>query len=63
MDADIGAILGLGYPSWTGGPLSFIDTLGIDNFVARCNQLALYGERFKPSAWLINRAAVGASFY
>ncbi|MCY1434104.1 Fatty acid oxidation complex subunit alpha [compost metagenome] len=63
MDADIGAILGLGYPSWTGGPLSFIDTLGVDAFVKRCEQLAAHGARFQPSAWLLERAGQGASFY
>ncbi|MOA61385.1 Fatty acid oxidation complex subunit alpha [compost metagenome] len=63
MDADIGAILGLGYPSWTGGPLSFIDTLGVVAFVKRCEQLAVHGARFQPSAWLLKRAGQGASFY
>jgi 3-hydroxyacyl-CoA dehydrogenase/enoyl-CoA hydratase/3-hydroxybutyryl-CoA epimerase len=40
-DADLGAILGIGYPSWTGGPLSLIDTLGIQPFVEACDLLAV----------------------
>jgi 3-hydroxyacyl-CoA dehydrogenase/enoyl-CoA hydratase/3-hydroxybutyryl-CoA epimerase len=55
-DADIGSILGIGFPSWTGGTLSFIDTVGIATFAARCKQLAQrYGERFRPSDALFER--------
>ncbi len=63
MDADLGAVLGLGFPRWTGGPISFIDTLGIESFVSRCTQLAVHGTRFEPSAWLRERAERGVSFY
>ena len=64
MDADIGAILGLGYPSWTGGPISLIDTVGIGTFVAECERLAsAYGARFKPSEALHERAQRSHPFY
>ena len=63
-DADLGAILGLGYPTWTGGTLSLIDTVGLPAFIAECDRLAdLYGERFRPSAWLRERAEQGATFH
>lgn len=62
-DADLGAILGLGFPTWTGGPLSFIDTVGIQAFVARCQQLTQYGQRFEPSQWLIEQAQSQQYFY
>ncbi len=62
-DADLGAVLGLGFPTWTGGPLSFIDTIGIEDFVARCQQLTQYGQRFAPSKWLIERAQSQQHFY
>jgi 3-hydroxyacyl-CoA dehydrogenase/enoyl-CoA hydratase/3-hydroxybutyryl-CoA epimerase len=63
-DADLGAILGLGYPAWTGGTLSLIDTLGLDAFIAECDRLAdLYGERFRPSTWLRERSRQGETFY
>ena len=46
-DADVGAILGWGMAPWTGGPLSFIDMIGIKEFVAEADKLAQkYGERF-----------------
>ncbi|SEQ13841.1 3-hydroxyacyl-CoA dehydrogenase / enoyl-CoA hydratase / 3-hydroxybutyryl-CoA epimerase [Solimonas aquatica] len=63
-DADIGSILGIGFPVWTGGTLSYIDTLGVDRFVAQCERLAAaYGERFAPSAWLRARAQSAQRFH
>ena len=63
-DADIASILGIGYPSWTGGTLSYIDTIGIQRFARDCQTLAeRLGERFKASDWLIRRAHAGTPFY
>lgn len=63
-DADIGALLGIGFPGWTGGPLSFIDMMGIRPFLAACDKLKdTCGSRFAPSAWLRERAARNESFY
>jgi len=46
-DADIGAILGWGFPTWTGGTLSLIETVGLPAFVADCDRMAkAYGPRF-----------------
>jgi 3-hydroxyacyl-CoA dehydrogenase/enoyl-CoA hydratase/3-hydroxybutyryl-CoA epimerase len=63
-DADIGSIFGLGFPAWTGGVLSFIDTIGIGPFVKNCDRLAkAHGERFKVSRWLRARAKNNQPFY
>ena len=63
-DADIGSILGIGFPAWTGGTLSFIETVGMASFVKECERMAdIYGERFRPSAWLKQRAARNERFY
>jgi len=63
-DADLGAIYGWGFPAWTGGTLSYIDTVGIERFVEEADRLAQnYGSRFLPSPWLRARAAAGQSFY
>jgi len=63
-DGDIASILGIGYPSWTGGTLSYMDTVGIRPFVAECQRLAAsYGPRFQPSAWLLARAEKNQSFH
>lgn len=64
QDADLGAIYGWGFPLWTGGTISFIDTVGIETFVAEADKLAQkYGRRFVPSPWLREKAAKGESFY
>ncbi|MBD2751754.1 3-hydroxyacyl-CoA dehydrogenase NAD-binding domain-containing protein [Spirosoma validum] len=50
LDADLGSILGWGFPAYTGGALSFVDFVGIDTFVKTCDRLAdTYGERFRPT--------------
>jgi 3-hydroxyacyl-CoA dehydrogenase/enoyl-CoA hydratase/3-hydroxybutyryl-CoA epimerase len=58
MHADLGSILGLGFPSWTGGALSYIDTVGVRQFVDGCSALAeQVGPRFAPPESLLRRAA------
>jgi len=60
--ANIGGIFGIGFPPHTGGPATFMTNYegGLAGFVARANELAdTYGERFRPSAWLTERAATG----
>lgn len=47
-DANIGSIMGIGAPVHTGGFVQFINTYGLEQFRARCAELAdAYGERFK----------------
>jgi 3-hydroxyacyl-CoA dehydrogenase/enoyl-CoA hydratase/3-hydroxybutyryl-CoA epimerase len=63
-EADVGAILGWGFAPWTGGPLSYIDTMGAAAFVAQCEALAQkHGKRFMPNQLLRDMAAKGESFY
>jgi len=63
-EADVGAILGFGFAPFTGGPLSFIDTMGAKRFVALCKSLEkTCGPRFKPAKLLIDMAAKDDSFY
>ncbi len=63
-DGDVGAIMGLGFAPFTGGPLSMIDTIGVAKFVAECDALAQKcGERFLPPQLLRDMAARGETFY
>ncbi len=63
-DADIGSILGWGFAPYTGGVISFIDTIGLKKFVEECNSLTKkYGKRFKPTRKLKEMAAEGKTFY
>ena len=64
QDADLGAVYGWGFPAWTGGTISYIDTVGILDFVAEADRLAQkYGPRFLPSPWLRAKADKGEPFY
>jgi len=63
-EADVGSILGFGFAPFTGGTISYIDGMGVKNFVKMCNDLAkAYGDRFKPSKLLIDMANKGETFY
>jgi 3-hydroxyacyl-CoA dehydrogenase/enoyl-CoA hydratase/3-hydroxybutyryl-CoA epimerase len=64
-DANIGSIMGIGYPAWTGGVLQYINGYpgGLSAFVARADELAQrYGERFAPSPLLRKKADNGERF-
>ncbi|MFE4972464.1 3-hydroxyacyl-CoA dehydrogenase NAD-binding domain-containing protein [Kitasatospora sp. NPDC056651] len=64
-DANVGSILGIGFPAWTGGVLQYINGYrgGPAGFVARARELsAAYGERFAPPALLERVAAEGRTF-
>jgi 3-hydroxyacyl-CoA dehydrogenase/enoyl-CoA hydratase/3-hydroxybutyryl-CoA epimerase len=59
-DANVGSILGIGFPAWTGGVAQYVEQYegGVAGFVARADQLAdAYGERFRPPTSLRERAA------
>ena len=63
LDADLGSILGWGFPPYAGGTLSFVDYVGIATFVSECDRLAeTYGERFRPTPKLRAMAAAGEGF-
>jgi len=56
-DGNIGSIMGIGAPVWTGGLIQFVTTYGYDRFVERCRELASrYGDRFDPPQIAVERA-------
>ncbi len=62
-DGNIGSIMGIGAPVWTGGFIQFVNTYGMDKFIARCDELAeKYGERFKAPAIVSEKLAAGELF-
>ncbi len=63
-DGDIGAIFGIGFPPFLGGPLRYIDKMGAQSLVAQLNQWAnQHGERYKPCDALVAMAKSGATYY
>jgi 3-hydroxyacyl-CoA dehydrogenase/enoyl-CoA hydratase/3-hydroxybutyryl-CoA epimerase len=63
-EADVGSILGWGFAPYSGGALSFIDTIGASAFVERSDQLATaYGDQFEVPALLREMAEKGETFY
>ncbi|MFD0276284.1 3-hydroxyacyl-CoA dehydrogenase NAD-binding domain-containing protein [Kitasatospora sp. NPDC127111] len=64
-DGNVGSILGIGFPAWTGGVFQYINGYrgGPAGFAARARELAAaYGERFAPPALLERIAAEGRTF-
>ncbi|MCH9685845.1 MAG: enoyl-CoA hydratase/isomerase family protein [Deltaproteobacteria bacterium] len=63
-DAEVGAIFGVGFAPNTGGPLSYIDRIGVGAFVERMDGFAkAHGERFAVPALLRSMAAKGSTFF
>ena len=63
-DGDIGAIFGIGFPPFTGGPFRYMEQYGIQKLVETMNEYAnRYGDRFAPCDGLLNRSAEGRGFY
>ena len=63
-DGDIGAIFGIGFPPFRGGPLRMIDALGPAEVVKTLEDLVRdFGDRFTPAAPLVEMARRGDTFY
>jgi 3-hydroxyacyl-CoA dehydrogenase/enoyl-CoA hydratase/3-hydroxybutyryl-CoA epimerase len=71
-DANIGSIMGIGFPPWTGGVLQYVNGFarldglgetGVRGFVVRAEEFAkAHGERFAPNALLRTKAESGQQF-
>jgi 3-hydroxyacyl-CoA dehydrogenase/enoyl-CoA hydratase/3-hydroxybutyryl-CoA epimerase len=68
-DANIGSIMGIGFPPWTGGVLQYINGYrgrtgtGVAAFVSRADELTQkYGDRFAPGPLLRKKAENAEAF-
>jgi 3-hydroxyacyl-CoA dehydrogenase / enoyl-CoA hydratase / 3-hydroxybutyryl-CoA epimerase len=63
-DGDVGAIFGLGFPPFLGGPFRYLDHLGARFAVETLERLtAAHGSRFCPAPILVDMAREGRSFH
>jgi len=63
-DGDIGAIFGLGFPPFRGGPFRWMDTLGVGEVLRRLRSFEeRHGSRFRPAQSLVDMAAKNQRFH
>jgi 3-hydroxyacyl-CoA dehydrogenase/enoyl-CoA hydratase/3-hydroxybutyryl-CoA epimerase len=63
-DGDVGAILGLGFPPFRGGPFRYVDTLGPAEVLRRVRSYEMrFGRRFTPAPVLVEMARRGRRFF
>jgi enoyl-CoA hydratase / long-chain 3-hydroxyacyl-CoA dehydrogenase len=64
VDGDVGAVFGLGFPPFLGGPFRYADSLGASRVVSIMERLAqTYGKRFEPAKLLVEHAKSGTTFH
>lgn len=63
-DGDIGAVFGIGFPPFRGGPFRYADSRGVKAVVARLRELqTAHGDRYAPAELLLRMAEEDRSFY
>jgi 3-hydroxyacyl-CoA dehydrogenase / enoyl-CoA hydratase / 3-hydroxybutyryl-CoA epimerase len=63
-DGDLGAVLGLGFPPFRGGPFHYADSSGLQPLTDKLNALAAqHGSRYEPAGLLVERARQGRTFF
>ncbi len=61
---DLGAVMGIGFPPFEGGPFRYMDRIGVKSVVEKLKALeGKYGKRFKPCQLLLDKAARGERFF
>jgi len=63
-DGDVGAVFGIGFPPFRGGPFRYVDTLGAATVVRQLQELNnRYSPRFVAADVLVEMAKTGRTFY
>jgi len=64
VEGDIGAVFGIGFPPFLGGPFRLIDALGAGKYCSMLEGFAgKYGEQFAPAPLLVEHAKSGKKFH
>ncbi|WP_420465062.1 fatty acid oxidation complex subunit alpha FadB [Panacagrimonas sp.] len=62
-EADMGLIMGIGFPPFRGGALKYCDRLGMKEVIARCAPYAHHGKLYEPTERMKEMAAKGETYY
>ena len=62
-EADMAMIYGIGFPPFRGGPMRYIDSIGVKEFVALCDKYAHLGKLYEAPQMLKDMAESGKSFF
>jgi 3-hydroxyacyl-CoA dehydrogenase/enoyl-CoA hydratase/3-hydroxybutyryl-CoA epimerase/enoyl-CoA isomerase len=63
IEADMGLVLGIGFPPFRGGALRYVDSLGLSQFCEIADKYAGLGELYQPTAKLREMALANETFY
>lgn len=63
IEADMGLVLGIGFPPFRGGALRYVDSLGLSEFCAIADKYADLGELYHPTDKLREMASANKTFY
>lgn len=62
-EADMGLIMGIGFPPFRGGALKYADTLGLKTVVEKAKRYESLGKLYEPTAKMKEMAAAGKKYY
>ena len=62
-EADMGLIYGIGFPPFRGGPIRYLETLGLGNFIKMADEYAHLGEIYQVTDGLREMAKSGKSYF
>ena len=63
IEADMGLVLGLGFPAFRGGALRYVDSIGVAEFCAIADKYEQLGEIYHPTAKMRDKGAAGETYY
>lgn len=62
-EADMGLIMGVGFPPFRGGALKYADSLGMKTILEKCAKYAHLGKLYEPTESMKKMAAEGKAYY
>jgi len=62
-EADMGLIMGIGFPPFRGGALKYADEIGMQNILDKCAKYADLGKLYEPTESMKQMAADGKSYF